>query len=1011
MKRLLVMFLTLVLITSSVPLGGIMPIFAADGSGVGGDGTHSYSAEPDFTGYTEISTKEELNAVRYDLSGKFVLVADIVFTEEDFAKGGAFYNSNYGWTPIGTKEAPFTGVFDGNGHTVSGLKINKISSSTAVYAGLFGYASGVTIRNLGMVNSNICVQFTTSSASYAYTGGIVGCIIDNNQNDSVISNCYNKGNVTSGYTSTSDYSHVAAGGIVGSATRCIITDCYNAGVIDANAASNRSAYAHAAGIVGYARACTVSNCYNIEKITSTENAGGIAGDGYSSNISGCYNLGNITGVEYAGGILGDQAYGTVSECYNAGVIAASQGYAGGIIGNTYEVALSDSFNIGDVSADTDSSANAYAGGIAGYAVGTFTNCYNIGGVTAPSGSVGFSGGIAGRGSGTLTNCYYLDTIENGVEESTDTSVACTVEQLKLAATFVGFDFDTVWTMDGYEDYFYPEFKNVEMIYVREIETLEFISKPTKTEYLEVKDKLDVTGGALSVVYVDGGSANIDITPEMISGFDNTVIGKQTLTVTLNGKTLTYEIEIIAKSITSVEVTSMPTKTEYVELKDDLDLTGGKITVYYNNDTSDETDLIPSMVSGFDNAVLGEQTLTVIYNGYVTSFKIEIIEKSLASIAVTTNPIRRRYLEGKDELAVFGGKITLYYNNDTSDETDLTAEMVSGFDNTVVGEQTLTVTYMGMTATFNVEIVAKSISSIDITTFPSKLEYLEGKDDLNVDGGKLTVYYNNDTSEEVDITEDMVSGFDKNFVGEQDLVLFYNGMPAYYKIEVIAKSVTSVELTAPPSKFEYLEVKDALSVEDGKITVYYNNDTSEELNLEESMISGFDNTVIGEQTLTVTYGGKSDTYKIEVIAKTLTRIYVSKLPEKLTFLENKDPIDVTGGKIMLCYDNDENVEIDLRADMINGFDNTVVGVQALTVSYLGKLSTYNIEIIAGYILGDTNADKTVNSDDAIYLLKHTLFPDMYPINQKSDFDGNGALNSDDAIYLLKHTLFPDMYPLN
>ncbi|MBO5221165.1 MAG: leucine-rich repeat protein [Clostridia bacterium] len=71
----------------------------------------------------------------------------------------------------------------------------------------------------------------------------------------------------------------------------------------------------------------------------------------------------------------------------------------------------------------------------------------------------------------------------------------------------------------------------------------------------------------------------------------------------------------------------------------------------------------------------------------------------------------------------------------------------------------------------------------------------------------------------------------------------------------------------------------------------------------------------------------------------------------------------------------------------------------------------VDRLPSYVPGDVMGDTEVDSDDAIYLLKHTLFPEMYPINQTSDFDGNGTLNSDDAIYLLKYTLFPDLYPLH
>lgn len=62
-------------------------------------------------------------------------------------------------------------------------------------------------------------------------------------------------------------------------------------------------------------------------------------------------------------------------------------------------------------------------------------------------------------------------------------------------------------------------------------------------------------------------------------------------------------------------------------------------------------------------------------------------------------------------------------------------------------------------------------------------------------------------------------------------------------------------------------------------------------------------------------------------------------------------------------------------------------------------------------GDFNGDEYVDSDDAIYLLKHTLAPEKYPLNQNGDVNGDGQVDSDDAVYLLKHTLAPEKYPLS
>ena len=62
------------------------------------------------------------------------------------------------------------------------------------------------------------------------------------------------------------------------------------------------------------------------------------------------------------------------------------------------------------------------------------------------------------------------------------------------------------------------------------------------------------------------------------------------------------------------------------------------------------------------------------------------------------------------------------------------------------------------------------------------------------------------------------------------------------------------------------------------------------------------------------------------------------------------------------------------------------------------------------LGDLDGDENVTSDDAVYLLRHTLFSDAYPLNAFADFDHDGSVTSDDAVYLLRHTLFTAQYPL-
>ena len=86
-------------------------------------------------------------------------------------------------------------------------------------------------------------------------------------------------------------------------------------------------------------------------------------------------------------------------------------------------------------------------------------------------------------------------------------------------------------------------------------------------------------------------------------------------------------------------------------------------------------------------------------------------------------------------------------------------------------------------------------------------------------------------------------------------------------------------------------------------------------------------------------------------------------------------------------------------------NHVTREYSVTVS--AGTQTQNAQI---HLRGDVNGDGAVNKTDALHLLKHTILPSVYTINQSGDMNGDGAVNKADALYLLKHTILPAAYPL-
>ena len=241
-----------------------------------------------------------LSGVAQNKSANAVLTADIVVNANVLKSDGTLNEGTFKeWTPIATSASPYTGIFDGQNHTISGLYFNQENSYDV---GLFGRNNG-KIANAGILDS------------YFYGTSKVGGVCGNNYTGT-ISNCYNTGSVSGIGT---------AGGVSGYNYTGSITNCYNTGNV-----SGSSGFV--GGVSGYNSKGTIINSYNAGSVSGLEYVGGVSGYNDGGTITNCYNTGSsVSGSGYVGGVNG-RNQGTITNCYNTSSVSGKERYVGGVIG-------------------------------------------------------------------------------------------------------------------------------------------------------------------------------------------------------------------------------------------------------------------------------------------------------------------------------------------------------------------------------------------------------------------------------------------------------------------------------------------------------------------------------------------------------------------------------------------------------------------------------------------------------------------------------------------------------
>ncbi len=246
------------------------PAWAFSGSGSGTE-----------AGAYVITTVEQLQEMQNELDACYVLGNDIDASDTQNWNGGA------GFEPVGTDTNPFTGTFDGQGHTITGLYINRPSEH---FVGLFGgICDGAEVENVILIDVNI----TGCGSVGALAGGSLS---------STISCAWSSGVVIG----TSPDQHYV-GGLIG--------------------------FSYGANSLVY-KCCSSANVHAISDFYPANRAGGLAGgNGQGSIMIDCYATGDVSGKSKIGGLVSDNTYGSyggyIKRCYSIGKVTGS---GGGLVG-------------------------------------------------------------------------------------------------------------------------------------------------------------------------------------------------------------------------------------------------------------------------------------------------------------------------------------------------------------------------------------------------------------------------------------------------------------------------------------------------------------------------------------------------------------------------------------------------------------------------------------------------------------------------------------------------------
>ena len=334
---------------------------------------------------------------------------------------------------------------------------------------------------------------------------------------------------------------------------------------------------------------------------------------------------------------------------------------------------------------------------------------------------------------------------------------------------------------------------------------------------------------------------------------------------------------------------------------------------------------------------------------------KLYDESLQKLVITTPPTKINYVVGEN-FDKTGMKITAEFNSKIKPTVELKPEdyNIENGNNLIEGQKSVTISYKDKKVEQPITVTKKAIKEIKITTPPNKVNYKEGES-FDKTGITVEVIYEDGTSS---VIENYTIENDKNLKPTQtEIIIKYEGKIVKQPITVKENKLMKIEITKEPNKTEYVVGEDfdktGMQVsgthQDGAVNEIFNYIVENGTKLTKEQTS-----------VTIKYEDKIVEQPIKVVEKTIVDISIETLPIKTKYIQNKEKLDLTGGKIKVQYNDGtlESILMNSEEVKVTGFDNSKVGKIKLDIEYLGKRTQMELEIVSKTV---PKEEKAINSD--------------------------------------------------